>query len=116
MVDVHPSSGERFYMRLLLNIVAGAKKFEDIRIVDGIVYKTYKEACFHRGLLESDNEWNIALDEASTYANATQLRELFVTLLIFCEVCNLIDLWEKHWKDLSDDIEYNRQKILNLPI
>lgn len=115
MVAAHPSSGERFYMRLLLNIVVGAKKFEDIRTVDGVVYETYKEACFHRGLLDSDNEWHVALDEASNYANAIQLRDLFVTMLIFCEVSNPADLWNRHWQDLSDDIEYNRRKILNLP-
>lgn len=115
MVYAHPASGERFYMRLLLNIVTGATSFEDVRTVDGIVYTTYKEACFHRGLLESDKEWHIALEDAASYANAPQLRELFVTLLLFCEVSDPATLWEKHWNNLSDDIEYSRRKLLNLP-
>ena len=88
MVYAHPASGERFYMRLLLNIVTGPKSFEDIRRVGEVVYNTYKEACFHKGLLDSDKEWHIALEDASVYANASQLRDLFVTLLVFCGVSN----------------------------
>ncbi|XP_074356466.1 uncharacterized protein LOC141696185 [Apium graveolens] len=86
MVYVHPASGERFYMRLLLNIVVGVKMFEEIRTVDGIVYSTYKEACFHRGLLESGKEWHIALTDASLCVSASQLHNLFVTLLVFAKL------------------------------
>ena len=92
MVYVNPSFGERFYMRLLLNIVQGPKSFDDIRKVGGIVHRTYKEACFHRGLLDSDNEWHIALVDADAYATRPQLRDLSVTLLVFCEVSNPSDL------------------------
>ncbi|XP_074362378.1 uncharacterized protein LOC141702627 [Apium graveolens] len=115
MVYAHPASGERFYMRLLLNIVVGVKTFEEIRKVDGIVYSTYKEACFHRGLLESDKEWHIALTDASLCASASQLRDLFVTLLVFCEVSNPSELWGSHWENMADDIEYKRRKITNFP-
>lgn len=48
-------------------------------------------------------------------ATATQLRDLFVTLLVFCEINNPSELWEKHWSNLVDDIEYTRQKLTNLP-
>ncbi|KAL8106856.1 hypothetical protein AgCh_023594 [Apium graveolens] len=65
MVYAHPASGERFYMRLLLKFVTGPMDFKDIRTVDGVVCPTYKEACFRRGLLESDKEWQIVLDDAS---------------------------------------------------
>ncbi|XP_017225164.2 uncharacterized protein LOC108201383 [Daucus carota subsp. sativus] len=115
MVYAHPASGERFYMRQLLNIVQGATSFEDIKRVGGVVYHTYKEACFHRGLLDSDKECHIALEDANAYATAPQLRDLFVTLLVFCEVSNPSEHWEKHWLTLSDDIEYTQRKLLKLP-
>ena len=102
-------------MRLLLNIVQGATSFEDIRKVGGVVHRTYKEACFHRGLLDSDKEWHIALEDANAYATGPQLRDLFVTLLVFCEVSNPSELWKKHWLPLSDDIEYTQRKLLKLP-
>ncbi|XP_074328023.1 uncharacterized protein LOC141665934 [Apium graveolens] len=115
MVYAHPASQERFYLRLLLNFVVGPKSFEEIRTVDGVVYPTYKEACFYRGLLESDKEWHVALGDASLCANAAQLRDLFVTLLVFCEIINVGELWAKHWTALADDIEYKRRKISNIP-
>lgn len=115
MVYAHPASGERFYMRMLLNLVAGAKRFEDIRTVNGIVYPTYKEACFQRGLLDSDKEWHITLQDASKYASGAQLRDLFITMLIFYEVSNPGELWKKNWVGLSDDMEYTRRKMLNFP-
>ncbi|XP_063942080.1 uncharacterized protein LOC108218842 isoform X3 [Daucus carota subsp. sativus] len=115
MVYAHPASGERFYMRLLLNFVAGPTDFKDIRTVDGVVYSTYKEACFHRGLLESDKEWHVALEDASQCATASHMRDLFVTMLVFCEVSDPGELWAKHWTSLADDVEYKRRKIMNLP-
>ncbi|XP_074371907.1 uncharacterized protein LOC141712757 isoform X3 [Apium graveolens] len=115
MVYAHPASGERFYMRLLLNIVVGAKTFEEIRTVGGIVYPTHKQACFRRGLLDSDKEWHLALDDAALCAIAPQLRDLFVTLLVFCEISNPSELWDKHWANLADDIQYTKRKMTQLP-
>ena len=42
------------------------------------------------------------------------MRDLFVTLLVFCEVRNTSELWERHWTNLADDIEYNQQKMTNI--
>ncbi|KAL8134972.1 hypothetical protein AgCh_009840 [Apium graveolens] len=115
LVYAHPASGERFYMRMLLNPVVGARSFKDIRTVNSVVCTTYKDACFQRGLLHSDKEWHVALQDASNYATAPQLRDLFVTMLIFCGVSNPADLWEKHWATLADDMEYTKRKLLGLP-
>ncbi len=54
---VHPTSGERYYLWMLLNVVCGATSFEDLCTVDGRVCATFKEACQARGLLENDQEW-----------------------------------------------------------
>ncbi|XP_017227630.2 uncharacterized protein LOC108192562 isoform X3 [Daucus carota subsp. sativus] len=110
MVYVHPTAGERFYLRMLLNIVKGATSFEDVRTVNGVVYNTYKEACFHHGLLECDDEWHTAITDASTHQTGAQLRELFVTLLLFCDISDVRALWDKHWKSFSDDIEHRQRK------
>ena len=66
------------------------------------------------GLLDSDMEWHIMLEDASIYANASHLRDLFVTLLVFCGVGNPKELWEKYGCALSDDVEYTRRKMLNV--
>ncbi|XP_056685581.1 uncharacterized protein [Spinacia oleracea] len=112
---VHPASGELYYLRMLLDIVTGSTTFGEIRTVNGIEYATFKEACNAMGLLEGDTEWHEALQAASSWAHAPQLRELFVTILIFCEVSNPSDLWYKNWELLSDDVLYRQRKRFNSP-
>ena len=50
----HPASGQKYYMRMLLNVVKGCTSFEDIRKVNGVVYKSYKAACEALGFLDDD--------------------------------------------------------------
>jgi len=50
MYSVHPSAGERFFLRLLLIAVPGPTSFEDLRTHDGIVHPTFRDACIARGL------------------------------------------------------------------
>jgi hypothetical protein len=57
------------------------------------------------GLLADDNEWHQALEEASVWASGRQLHDMFVSMLMFCEVTNPRQLWDAHWESLSDDIE-----------
>jgi hypothetical protein len=48
--------GERFYLRTLLTVVKGAKSFENLRTFEGVIYPTFKEACFAHGLLQDNGE------------------------------------------------------------
>lgn len=77
MYFASPSQGERFYLRMLLTAVAGAQSFEDLQKFNGIAHRTYKEACYARGLLEDDREWNQCLQEASQMQTGTALRLAF---------------------------------------
>jgi hypothetical protein len=108
----HPGSGERFYLRMLLNIVKGPRSFEEIRTVNSVLYPTFKSACYALGLLDDDKEWHEALNHASHWASGKQLRELFVTMLIFCEVADPYKLWISNWKLLSEDILHRERRIL----
>ena len=112
VVNIHPTVGQLYYLRKLLNIVAGPTSFDDIKTVDGIVYKDLKEACLARGLLDGDKEWVEALQETGQWAFASQLRSLFVTLLIFSHVTTPVNLWNNCWRALADDIEYNQRRQL----
>jgi hypothetical protein len=64
MAYVHPSAGERFYLRLLLTIVKGAKSWADLHTYNGVEYSSYKQTCLAYGLLDDDGEWNQCLEEA----------------------------------------------------
>ena len=80
---VHPSVGERYYLRMLLMIVKGAQDYEQLRTCNGKLYHTFKEACNARGLLGNDQEWYDAFNEAAAWGTSSQLRQLFVTMLLF---------------------------------
>ena len=41
MYHCSPVSGERYYLRLLLTVVRGAKSFADLYEVEGVRYSTY---------------------------------------------------------------------------
>ncbi|XP_074355163.1 uncharacterized protein LOC141693869 [Apium graveolens] len=111
----HPSSGERFYMRMLLNFVKGSTSFECIRTINGVTYPTFKAACYALGLLDDDREWIDCLSEAAVWATGNELRNLFVTMLIFCQVSNIPELWKTHSTILSEDMLYLQRKRFQVP-
>jgi hypothetical protein len=102
--NAHPTSGERYYLRILLNTVKGCTSYEDIMTVNGVVYLTFKEASQNLGYLDDDNEWIHCINEAANWASGTQLRQLFTTILCHCEVTNPKALWESTCEALSEDI------------
>ena len=107
---------EWFYLRMLLNVVHGCKGFGDVRTVDGVVCVNNKDACYRRGLLQDNREWDITLREASIFQSGRQLRSLFATILVFCEVVDPLVLWESHCQSLLEDIAHRSQvNGLNLP-
>jgi hypothetical protein len=97
---------------MLLLVVRGAKSFADVRRYNGVLYPTFKQACSARGLLGDDKEWYDAFDEAAAWATSRQLRKLFVTMLLFCEVNDEYVFFEKVWKLLADDIQYRLRDVL----
>ncbi|XP_038719916.1 uncharacterized protein LOC120012542 [Tripterygium wilfordii] len=115
MFYVHPNSGELYYLRLLLNVQKGPTSYVDIRTVAGFVHSTFQSACMALVLLGNDKEWHDALDEAYVFATGSQLRQLFVTLILFCHVSDPLNLWDKHWMNFQDDILYKLRHQLNLP-
>ncbi|XP_071740919.1 uncharacterized protein [Rutidosis leptorrhynchoides] len=115
IVYSHPASGERYYLRLLLNKVKGPQTYEEIRTVDGTLHPTFKDACFAYGLINDDREWTTAITEARLWASGTQLRDLFVTILLFCNVTKPLTLWELNWEALAEDILYKKHKLYNFP-
>ncbi|XP_066316197.1 uncharacterized protein [Miscanthus floridulus] len=113
---VHPSVGERYFLRMLLLVVRGAQSYEDVRRYNGVLYPTFKLACSARGLLGDDKEWYDAFDEAAAWATSSQLRKLFVTMLLFCEVNDKYTFFEKVWRPLADDIQYRFRELVGYQV
>lgn len=111
---IHPSTGEPFYLRMLLMIVRGCMSFEDIRTYEGVLYGTYREACQARGLIGDDAEWDHLFEEAVIWATSYQLRNLFMTVLAHCDVGDVRVLFDKYWRYMVDDFAYKLTKALGV--
>uniref|UniRef100_A0A803PB99 ATP-dependent DNA helicase n=1 Tax=Cannabis sativa TaxID=3483 RepID=A0A803PB99_CANSA len=98
------NTGERFYMRMLLNFVKGCTSYESIRTVNGVTYSTFKGACYALGLLDDDKKWIDCFTEAAIWATGNELRHLFVTILIHCQVSDATKLWQSNYTTLLEDI------------
>jgi hypothetical protein len=114
MYYAHPTSGERFYVRLLLTIVKGAKDFDDLRTFEGILYPTFKAACIAHGLLEDDSEWHQCLQEAKDMQMGHQLRHLFVTIMHECAAAKPEVLWREFKQYICDDLKHQLSQKTNI--
>nr|GEW99059.1 hypothetical protein [Tanacetum cinerariifolium] len=80
------SMGEKYYLRMLLNVVRGCISWEEICTVDGIEYPTYKATYKAYMLLGDDVEWVQAITDASQ--------------------------WQECVPFLSQDIPYKQQQLV----
>ncbi|CAG7893082.1 unnamed protein product [Brassica rapa] len=114
VVTVHPASGDRYYLRILINKVKGPRSYTELRTFNGVTYPDFKSTCCARGLLANDAEWHESMAELNTWGTPSQLREMFVTLLVYCHVANPKELWDKCWKTLSEDILYKKHQFISI--
>ena len=112
---VHPASGELYYLRMLLNLQKGAFHFNDLKTVNGIIEPSYQAACKSLGLLGDDKEWIEALASAVNTATCPQLRQLFVTIILFCDVGNPQILFDTYWQNMSEDILHKLRQTFGMP-
>ncbi|KAG2190432.1 hypothetical protein INT47_005587, partial [Mucor saturninus] len=110
--SVSPKESEKYYLRLLLNYVRGAKSFEDMRTVEGVLYETYQAAARAKGLLADDEQWDTCLLESDTFQSPFMLRRLFVTILVFCNPSSPFQLWITHKDNLAYDYLLTQKRLL----
>ena len=105
MIYASPRNPECFSLRLLLTRVRGPRSFEELRTYEGQVYPTFQAAARARGLLQTDEEWDLCLRKAASFTtNIRQLRFHFVYILINCSPSDPGALWLTHRDALSEDI------------
>ncbi|XP_054796096.1 uncharacterized protein LOC129301562 [Prosopis cineraria] len=117
MTHASPSSGEFYYLRVLLTKVKGPRSYKEIRTVENIIYLTFKSACHAMGLLEDDIEYIDAIKEAANWALGHYLRKFFVSMLLCHCLTDPKNVWERSAELLFDDIYYtphNNQELTGL--
>ena len=106
-----PTEGERFYLRLLLLHVKGAKSYQDLCTVDGVVCLTFKDSAKARGLLEDDKEWEKALDDAVLVKMPKVLRHLFASICIWSHPTDPLNLFNRYKQDLCEDFMHIHNNV-----
>ena len=110
---VSPNDINRFYLKLILNHIRGAICYEDLLIVNGHKYDTYREVASIYGLLENDDIWFNTLQEGVNILNSYKCRQLFAYMLIFCEIQEPKKIWNQFKSKLYDDY---KRKFPNLNV
>ncbi|KAI9911662.1 hypothetical protein PsorP6_009302 [Peronosclerospora sorghi] len=103
MYFVPPTTGKRFFFRLLFTVVPGAQSFEHLRTVYGVDHPTFQSACGALGLLQEDTEWDLFLREACVDQNAPRLSNLFAILLLLCSLLRPQVLWDRYVDDMTHE-------------
>ncbi|CAA7032660.1 unnamed protein product [Microthlaspi erraticum] len=106
---------DAYYLRVLLGVVQGPESFNDIKTYNGVLYPSYKDACYARGLLENDQEYVDDIVRRSFTCTPADLRQLFVIMLSSDSLTSPEVVWNSTWEMLSADIEFNRRRHLNRP-
>ena len=111
LYSIHPTQIELYALRLLLNHVRGPTSYEDLRTVNGITHKTFQDAAIALKLVKDDMIWIECMMEANdTQTNIHHLRNLFVTILLKCEVSKHRTFYKKCKDMLSTDYLHKYKK------
>ncbi|KAL6530588.1 hypothetical protein OROMI_028477 [Orobanche minor] len=111
VIFVPPGCGDMYYLRLMINVVRGAKCYKDLMKVNGIQYDTLRDACYVMGLLTDDKEYIDGIVESSQFASAHSMRLLFATLLSSNCISRPEHVWEACWVYLSEDVLDKQRKL-----
>jgi hypothetical protein len=100
---VNPYEQERFALRPILLHAKGARSFEELRTVNGHRHNTFMEAAQAMNLLHNAEEYRLTLNEAKEIAMPKGLRELFVTIIVYCMPEDPLVLWNEFKGYFSED-------------
>ena len=114
MASIHPTSGDLFYLRLILKNRAGALSFDDLKTVDGVEHETYHSACVSLELCENDKQWIDSLNDAVDVAHPRAIRGLFCNIVLHCVPARPGELYEIFKEEMSSDFFRTRSLALNL--
>ncbi|XP_028175843.1 uncharacterized protein LOC114364057 [Ostrinia furnacalis] len=97
---VAPNRGELFYLRLLL-ASQPCRSYDDLYKLGGPLCKTFQEAAKALGIADDEAEYEIAMQEASTFLTGPRLRSFFVLLAV--NGVRVVSLWDKYRHLISQD-------------
>ncbi|RDX96562.1 hypothetical protein CR513_20764, partial [Mucuna pruriens] len=91
-----------YYLRLLLNVQQGCTTYEDLKNIKSVTHKTFLRCI-------DDRESIDGIIKAITFAFGPYIRRSFVSLLLSKTISKPLNVWEKLWEILTNDI-FNQDK------
>jgi ATP-dependent DNA helicase PIF1 len=101
--------GDVYFLRMLLTHEHCVRKtsYEEMLMLNGRAHPTYQSVCANLGLLEDDREWHVAMADASLCSMPSQMRALYVAILLFCNPNDPVELLftfvDSMWEDFERD-------------
>jgi hypothetical protein len=75
--------------------------------------RQFGNACYARGIITRDNEWELCFDEASHFQTGWYLRRLLISAMVYGGLADASSIWEKFGHVLCEGLTYTiRQKRL----
>ena len=104
MYDVSPKQIELYSLRLLLLSRKASTCFDDLKFIaypEGHDEPGYHCTSFHAaakvlGLIIDEEEWHRCLNEANFHTGYKEMRFLFATILMNCDIADPQNLWDMH--------------------
>jgi len=88
MYQANPFQGEVYYLRRLLMIVPGPTSFNNLRVVDGVLYDSFKAAYRARGIISHESDWVDCFNKAKDMRTGWYLRRLLISALLYSGLAN----------------------------
>ena len=108
---ISPRQGECIYLCLLLHNVKGLQSFADLRTVDGDLCSSSHETCLKLGLLEDDNQYHLAMEEAIVSDSPSGVRTFFAVILAWCEPSSPLEIYDNHKEALVEDFLHQQRTL-----
>ena len=83
-----------------------------MRSVNGVKYSSFRETAEKQEPLLCDNNLVECIYEAASYPMPSNLRQLFASLLIYCNPTNPRESWERLESPMSED--FNKSTNINV--
>ena len=62
-------------------------------------------------MLKDDELWHMVMEDAKQQKLPMQMRELFVILMVFCDVSDPAALYDVFWEEMSEDYAYQLRMV-----
>jgi hypothetical protein len=113
LIWVPPTTGELYYLRMMLTVMKGPTCYDDIRKIGDTQYFSFRDACFAMGFLGDDKEYILAIKESKDWSSGYFLRKLFVIMLLASTMERPRHVWDETKQWLSDGILHAQRILAN---